>query len=423
MQSWKNLSIILLAGALVLAGCLDTPSDPDAQTATTSPGAAVSMPLILEDAPWDPQNVQIDIQAAAGITGAVTPLHATGNDTLAGWITFEIPSDVEEDDYTATVNVDGETGLRQYEYRLTVEQPSDPIEQGQQATIHVTGRTADGQLVLTTQQEIDDGPLPRSSSYQSPMQTEPIPIPVAHTGQLPEQLVDAILNAGVGHTLSVAVEEFFGPTHFEEEHPRQEAIPRQDQQQRSYEIPREQAEQQGIIGPDAQEGDSLDLPGLPLPYIIDSFTESDEQGEIVKITADVEPGYTFTLHEPWPEATEVTRIEDGFVHLYTTPADQDGGFTWMEQWPDASTIAAMDEDTITLRHSPEEGHSYMEPTGHGDEAEVTVVEVTEQEIRLSRTNPDPLAGETIHLEVHIVEVAAAQEAPAGPGPQGPPPQG
>jgi hypothetical protein len=47
MQSWKNLSIILLAGALVLAGCLDTPSDPDAQTATTSPGAAVSMPLIL----------------------------------------------------------------------------------------------------------------------------------------------------------------------------------------------------------------------------------------------------------------------------------------------------------------------------------------------------------------------------------------
>ncbi len=423
MQSWNPVFAIIVAGALALAGCLDpTGTDENAGSATMAPESSASLPLILEDTDWDVETVTVSVQESAGLDVTPSQLHDTGNNTLAGWVLFTAPAGADEEAHEVIISVESGGETRELEYTLNVEQPENPIEEGKQVSTHVSARTQEGELVLTTQQDIANASLPHSEAYQPPQQFDPLPLPAMRGGQLPEEVVDGLIASGEGHTVTVEVPEFFGPTDMEEELPRTETVARDSQEQRFIEIPRQQAEQQGFISSDAQEGDAVDLPGIPLPYVIDGFTEG-EQGEIVVIRADVDEGDTLTLQEAWPDAAEVTELDDEAVHLYVTPQQQQGErFTWVEGWDDATEITGMNETVIELRHSPETGLTYQETNPQtGEEAEATVIAVDDETVTVSRANPQPLAGETILLDMTIVEILEDQMGQPGPGQQQPQP--
>lgn len=385
-----------------------------------APGTSAALPLIVEDAGAGPDEVSVSVASAAGLDVTVPErLHDTGNDTLAGWVEFSAPEDLDEGEHTVTVSVEGTGQPRNFDFTLDVKRPTETIEEGQQVETHVSGRTRDGELVLTTQAEIADARLPHSENYQEPAQTDPLPLPVARGGQLPEEIVDALLASGEGLMVTVEVPEFYGPETIEDDRPREETVQRHQEEQRSYELPREQAEQQGIIPPGAEEGDPVEVPGLPLSYVIGSFRQDEQQGEMVEIVADVQEGDTLTLDEAWPEAVEVVEVVNDTVRLYTTPPYEPGQrFTWVDGWEDATEIVEMDDDTILLRHTPEEGLTYTEPAQRpgAEPTEVTVVSVGDESITVSRENPDPLAGQTILLDLTIVSVAEPEAPPMQPGP-------
>lgn len=424
MQSWKPVFAIIVATALALAGCLDpTGSDGEGGSATMAPDSSASLPLILEDAGWDLESVTVSVQESAGLDVTPSQLHDTGNNTLAGWVQFTAPADADEGDHDVVVTVDsGDGETRNVEYTLNVEQPESPIEEGQQVSTHVSARTQEGELVLTTQQDIANASLPHSEAYQPSQQFDPLPLPAMHGANLFEEVVDGLIASGEGHTVTVEVPEFFGATTIEDDLPRTETVARDSQEQRFIEIPRPQAEQQGFVSSDAQEGDPVDLPQIPLDYVIEEFRDG-EQGETVVIRADVDEGDRVTLQEAWPEAAEVTELDDEAVHLYVTPPQQEGDrFTWVEGWDDATEITRMNETVIEVRHSPEEGLTYEETNPEtGEEAEVTVIAVDDETITVSRVNLQPHAGETILLDMTIVEILEDQMGQPGPGQQQPQP--
>lgn len=421
------LLTILASSALILAGCLENgmPPEGEAQSAEMAPQTTSSLPLLVTQAPWDPQDVTISISESSGLdVGLPEMLHDVGNDTLAGWVQFTAPAGTSGT-HNVIINVDaGPDGSRDVPFTLEVSEPEPAVEEGEMVTLHITGRTMGGELVLTTQEEIAEMRLPHSEGYEQPMATDPLgPIPVMH-GQLPEEIVAGLLAIGKGQTITVEVPEFFGPESFDDTIPRQETVPRDHQEQRVFELPRQQAEMQGFIDQGAQVGDPVVIPQLTLDYVIASFDEHPEQGELVVIEADVEIGQRLTLHEAWPDAAEIVEVDDDNVHIHETPPYAPGEvFTWRDGWEDATEIVHMDEATIELRHSPEEGTTFIEPAQQPgmEPTEATVTSVNEMTITISRANPDPLAGQTILLDMHLVEIDPEQGAPpmgpgTGPGP-------
>lgn len=442
MQFTKTVLALFAASALILAGCLDT-SPEDAGSATMAPDSQASMPLVVSDAPWDPETVTVSVQEAAGLDVTVpTTLHATGNDTLAGWIMVEAPADAGNGDHEVVISVENDDGdTREFLYQLNVEPPETPVEEGNVAVVHLTARTQDGQLAFTTDETVAEAPLPHSEGYQAAQQHEPIDVQVMHGGELPEEIVDELLTSGVGHSFTMEIPDFFGPVVTEEERPREDLIERVQTQQASHELPREQAVQQGLITEDAQVGDPVEAAGLPYPFVIEEFREGPEEqgGELVVITADVEEGTTVELHavtvvsdqEPgmmmqpqqlpypsdpaWEGAATVQAVNDMVEIRIDPPYGEGETFTWVDGWSDATEIVHLDDDVIQLRHSPEEGMTYMEPPQQPgmEETEATVASVGEENITIERDNPDPLGGELILLDFTIHDVQDAPEQPGG----------
>ncbi len=452
MQSFKPFFALVLTGALALAGCLNTFDQEEAGSATMAPESSASMPLIVKDAPWDPETVTINVQEAAGLN--VTPpeaLHDTGNDTLAGWVMFEAPAGTENGEHEVVIAVENSEGeSREFTYELSVEPPEEPIEEGDVASAHITARTQDGQLAFTTDEEIANSPLPHSESYQAGQQHEPIEVQVMHGGQLPDDIVDELLTSGAGHSFTMEIPDFFGAAITEEERPREDLVERMQQQQASHELPREQAEQQELISEDAEVGDPVEAPGLPFPFVIDEFKEGSEEqgGELVVIRADVEEGETVELQSvtvqpegeqdmmmqqpqqlpypsdpAWADAATVESVDE-MVNIRIDPPYEVGeSFTWIDGWDDATEIVHLDDDVIQLRHSPEEGMTFTEPPQQPgmEETEATVAAVGEENITIERDNPDPLGGELILLNFVIQDTGdAPDQQPGQPGQPGQP---
>ncbi len=399
---------ICLTLTLVLAGCA-SPGGPDTETAgelTLAPGSSASAPLTFEGVNATPDDAQLSVTDDDGLD--VQPpetLLAGDNGTLNAWLAVAAPEDAETGEHQVAVTLGGPDGQSQDAVvDVEITQPNETLAEGEIAMLHLTARTPDGTVAFTTDQNVSQSPFPKTESFQPPQRPGPTQVPLQERAQLPGDLLERLVGAGVGQDLSTEIPEAFGPETIEQNQSRQETIERTQEQQRSTEVPRQIAEQQQLIDSSTQEGDELEIPGTPLPYVVEHLNET-----AVVLSLDVGENETYTLQEAWPDGTEVTNVTETTVTLYTTPTHEPGErFTWNPDWPEATEIVELTDEEVVLEHSPEVGTTYTQQGQQGQMVELTVAELTEDEIIVHQDNPHPLAGQTMTFEIHI---DGRQEAP------------
>lgn len=387
---------------------------------TLAPGTQAATPLVFNETDADPGDASLSVQDDASLNVEVPdPPHANETGTLAGWATVAAPDDAEEGEHRIVVSLTTPDGPSiEREITVDVETPSDPLEEGEIGMLTLTARTQEGGLAFTNDATMANAPLPEAEGYQPPQQFQPLPAQLSPASQLPAPLVDAVVGSGINHSLSVEVPDAFGPASIEDQRDREETIQRQSQVPSQIEVSRQQAQQ--VLPPDAQEGDEVPLPvtsnpDAPAPYIVEELGQ-----QTVTFTFALDEGERLTLHAPWPDATNVTQVGPEQATLYTTPTQPEGQtLTWVEPWGDTTRIVEITDETVTLQHNPEPGLTYTQASRQSQEpVETTIVEVTEDQIVVSRENPHPLAGELLLFEITIVDRRdAPQQSPQPPGGQ------
>lgn len=418
MPPQRPALILAIVSTLLLAGCASPGADEGsgelASTLNMAPGTSATAPLVFDGVEEAPENLQATVTDADGLdVREVTGLLAGENDTVTGWLPVTVPADAEAGEHQVVVSLSTPDGEQRRHVTVTVSEPEATLSEGQFAIVHITARTPDGRLALTTDANMSDEPFRTTASFQPPQQGGPTQIPLQAQAQLPEGLLDGLVGTGIGHDVSVEVVEAFGAETVDQPQPREETIERQIQQQHISELPRDQAEAQGFVDESSQEGDPVEVPGTSLPYVVDAINETQ-----VDVRLDVEENETYTLFEAWPDAAEVEEIANNTVTFFLTP-DQEPGetFTWREEWPQATEIVEMTEAVIVLRHSPEVGTTYQQPGPQGQPTELTVTELTDEEIIVSQDNPHPLAGLTLTFDMHVVDQQQPPQQQPGMGGQ------
>lgn len=405
LQARVGASAVL--ALLLLSGCAEPDAEPRGAL-TVAPGTTAHLLLNL-DATGGAGDVELSVHDADGLNVTLPELH--GNATaVVGWLGIQAPADAEPGEHEVFLDVRG-AEARRVSVTVTVASPDDPLGQGAVALVDLTIRTRDGTVGATNREDVAGSPLPRSDGYQPPQTTEPHPL-LLSPQQLPPEIVGRLASAAVGQSLTIEMPDFYGPVTQEQEVPRNESVPRTQPVQRYVEMPRAQAEQQGLVTAETREGDALETGG-PLPYVVETLDAQTLRAEV-----DLREGDRVTLHPDWPNATVVEERGAEALTLRTDPPAEGERFTWNPDWPDATEVAALDGETITLRHSPAEGSTYTSTGGQGPPAQTTVVAVGPETITLSHANPHPLAGRTVFMELTVVD---EEDAPQQPAPGGAPP--
>lgn len=406
------VAVLLLASAF--AGCAG-PSGADAETITETSmasGSQATLPLALENATWSADNVTVEAVDTAGLDVSTSDEVQIVDGTLAAWVDVSVPDDAEPGPHDVQLEVSGSGGdARTVEFALTVVDPGDGIPQGQIAVVNFTALTQDGQLALTNNANVAQAPFDEAPGFQEPRGFQPTPVPISQQARFPTELVQALSGASVNQTLTVDVPEAFGPAERQQNVTREETLERNRTAPRAFSLPKQQAAQQGLIDRQTEEGDSVELPTSELPYVVDQLNQTH-----VRIEVDVSEGDNVTLHQAWPDATKVLNLTEENVTVRTTPnVDEGETFTWRDSWPDATELVRVTNESIVIRHSPEEGLTYTEQTRQGVQ-NVTVEEVQESQIVLSRENPHPLGGETLSFTMTVVDQREPRRQPGGGAP-------
>lgn len=403
----------MLLAVLLLAGCTAPPDSDetgaaDAESvgaASLPPGGEVNLFLSLEGVTGPAEAEIIDDD---GLDVEAPELHS-GNGTVAGWVPVRAPDESGSHEIVLRIT-SSSAEPRDVSFEVTVEAPPQTAQAGEVAQTNLTLRTPDGELVMTTDAAVSGSPLPKTDDFQPPEPPGPAPLELSESAGIPAQLLEVLEGAGVGQQGTAAVPGLFGPETEQQREAREETLDRVTEVQRFLEAPREVGEQQGIVDNQSREGDAVELGG-PFPYVIETLNETT-----LRVEADLDVGDTVTMHDAWPDASQVVAKAEETVEVRTDPPFEEGEpFTWRPEWPDATRIVATNDTEIVLRHSPEEGLEYTQQTQQGP-IPVTVASVAEDEIVLETANPHPLAGVTLQMEF---TVEAAQEPQPQPGAQQP----
>lgn len=403
MRFERSLLAVFLAISLVTVGCAGPAGEQmeDAQAMSLAPGTDAAMPLVLDEAD-DPRNATVEA-SDAGLEASLSDAPEDAPEAFAGWLTVSASAEAEPGEHVVDVTVDGE----ERELPVTVDEVDEPIEEGQITNLTFSARTQAGELVMTNEANTTEAPIPQAASFQEPRSYGPTQVRLSQRGQLPSELVDALTGAEVGHSLSVEVPEVFGPEKTEDEHPREEEIDRETTVPNEIDAPRRQAQQ--LLPQDAQEGDEVDVPvtqqGQGVPYTIKQLGQQQ-----VSLELALEKGANVTLYQAWPDQAEVTNTTGENATIRLNPDAQEGDvLTWNENWGEVTEITSITNETITLRHSPEVGTTYQTMDRRSQQQiETEIVDVTEDRIVVEKTNPHPLAGQTIVFDVTI---EGARDAP------------
>lgn len=419
MLADRPLLVLVLASTVALAGCAapgGSGEELENASMTLAPGTNASTPLLFSQADAEPSEASLSVEDAAGLdVEAPETLHGNETGAIAGWLTVSVPEDASEGDHEVVVSLsDADGQITEAVVPITVETPSEPLKPGEVGMLQLTARTQDGALAITNDQAVAEAPFPEAEGYQDPQQFQPIPAPLTPRGQLPSQLVQAVVGTDVNHSLSVDVPEVFGPAQIENERAREETVEREVQIPVEIDVPTRQAQQ--FLPRDAQEGDEVDLPVVQnasagVPYTVESLTQQQ-----VSFDLALEESETLTLYQAWTHGANVTEVRAEQATLYVTPTQSEGEtLTWVEPWGNTTEIVEVTNETITLRHDPEPGLTYTTQNRQSQQpVETTVVEVTEDTIVLSQDNPHPLAGETLSFDVTVLDrQQAPQRAPQG----------
>lgn len=412
MRLDRPLLASFLTAMLLTVGCAGPGAEElaSAQALTLSPGTNASTHFVLDEAdlPEDLDAGDVTVDAPADGLNASVAHVVEDEGTLAGWITVSAASDVAEGERTVDVSLGGEERA----VPVTVAEAEDPLQEGEVGHLRLTARTLGGDLVVTNDENVSQAPFPRTAVFQE-QGTEPIELQISERSQLPPALLDALAGADVGHSLTVKVPAFFGPETTEQTQARETEVPRESTAPTELTLPTQRA--QRFLSPNTQQGDEVRVPatddGQPVPYTVEEASRQQ-----VQFSLALDEGETFTLHEPWPGAANVTNVTDEQATIHEDPNATEGEtITWIEPWGDVTEVTSITEDAIVLRHSPSEGLTYEQTDPATEQTiETEIVEVSADEIVAEQTNPHPLAGDAIVFDVTVADRGQAQ---ASPGPQ------
>lgn len=406
-----GLLALCLGLMLVTVGCAGSGGAPQldsAQALTMSSGTNASTPFVVNKSDVEGEIAPEDVHLSApdGLNASLEDVTKADGE-LAGWITVSAASDAAEGEHTVEVSVAGE----QRAVPVTVEEPEEPLTRGDAPSLSFTARTMDGELVMTTQQNVSEAPFPESAAFQASNSHQPMQLKLGERSRLPGAIVDALVGAGVNHTRSVQVDEFFGPEKIEQTRERETTIQREVNASTELTLPARQAQQ--LIPRNAQQGDEVDVPvgqsGQTAPYTIEQLSRQK-----VKLSLALEAGDQVTLHEAWPGAGNVTNATGEKATIYESPNASVGDtLTWVEPWGNVTEVTEITDEEIVLRHTPEEGLTYEQTDPRSGQAVATeVLSVGPQEITVEKTNPHPLAGQSVVFDVTVVDRGQAQATPS-----------
>lgn len=409
-----GLLALCLGLMLVTVGCASGgPAQlGSAEALTMSSGTNASTHFVVDESDVEgdlaPENVSL--ATPEGLDASLEGL-GSSDGQLAGWITVSATADAAAGDHEVEVSLDGEERV----LPVTLEEPEEPLKRGDAPQLSFTARTLDGELVMTTDENVSEAPFPESVAFQEPNSYQPMQLQLGERSQLPGALVDALVGAGVDHSRSVQVDGFFGPETMEDTRERETAVQRQLNTSIEMTLPARQAQQ--LIPRDAQQGDEIDVPigqsGQTAPYTIEKLSRQQ-----IQLSLALEAGDEVTLHDAWPGAGNVTNATGQEATIYESPNASAGDtLTWVQPWGEVTEVVEVTEEEIVLRHTPAEGETYERTDPRSGQVIPTeVVDVGEEEIVVEQTNPHPLAGQSVVFDVTVVDRGQAQAAP-GPGPQ------
>lgn len=417
MKPFAPRMLFIVFAVAVFAGCASPGSEETTDMGTTNvaSGSSAHVLVVIDDLePGAAADAEVAVIEADGL-GVEPPerLRQDGVGAAAGWVAVDVPDDADPRLHEVVLELRPTTGPdRLLVLGIDVAPATNPLRDGETAMLDLVLRSSDGVLAFTTREDVDAAPVPRTPDYTPPEPAQPTPVQISSQSGLPPDLLASLQASDVGQSGTVAMPDFYGPEQTERSESRDEAVEREIAQQRHAEIPRAQAEQQGLVGPDSQEGDTVQAGG-PISYRIERLNET-----VVRFVMDVSEGDRFTFHEAWPNATEAVHVDEDQVVLRTDPPVAPGErFTWRPEWPGATEITSIDDDVIVLRHTVEVGTEYTSQNAQGQSTAAKVVSINETDILVQEENPHPLGGRTIMIDFTVVERQEAPQQPTGaPGP-------
>lgn len=354
----------------------------------------------------------------------VRTVPASGNATF--FVTLDVPADLAQGEHAlrlTLVDAQGET-LREREDAavLAVLAPAPGYEPGDSVTTRWTGRIAATGRVFETN---DPALLRANLDGTSTFRFSPNPFPSRGPQPLPGvQSGMEGMQAGESRTFTVPAAQAYGNATMEQRVPREESLPRlftftddcsaeDEAEGRCSAISRvvgraEIARYLESTGQGdnttIQEGATFNLTQGPNVFVerISDVTDTD-----ARITLVLEEGDAFTFYPYWPNGTVVTEANATHAVLTTTPTtSQDEGITMRAAWPEMTHVVEVTDTEIIVRHSPPVGYSYTSPGGIGQTpTQVTVSQVTEDEVVLSAPSNDPVAGQDVIFDVTLLTLA------------------
>lgn len=394
------------------SGSLAATVTPVVNDGPTSPGSAIAFPVEVQGADQT-ADLSFTVSDADGLDVEVPDdLTVAAGNATGVWILVNVPSDAEERDHEVVAQVRDGSGSKELTFTVRVSSPDDPVQEGEMAQIRFTLRYANGTVIATNRRAIANSSMPKAGFYQQPRSFRPVNISTGPRTRFPSGAVDALIGMGVGHTRTVSVPpaQAFGNATIRSEQPREETIERNRTLQRVFDGPREQFGD--LIDDSTQEGDIVTAPysGTEFPFNVTHLNDTHAE-----LTMHVSEGDTFTQVDPWPDSSEVVRVNATEVTLRVTPpVDVDEPYTHNPQWPNATEVVQMNQTTIVIRHSPEIGTTYTQQGRRGP-VQFEVVDLTADAVVVERPNPSPLGGETIVFDLTVLDKAQPRPQPGGMG--------
>lgn len=380
------------------------------------PGNRYRVPLLVVSNLADPAPVSVEGENVVGSDiGTAQPA-----DALGGFATLEVPSSASGT-LTETLTLTVGDATRQIELSIDTQPTGETASQGMQASVDYVGQLSDGRVFDTSVPEVAHGPFPKSDTFRLRPGLAPIPVQVTpNPRRMIPGFVDAVRGMAVNETQTVVIppSEAYGPVRTHENLSATTEIQRENSVTRLLEdIPRNRVPPSFDIK-NASEGDILTYETTTGNVTITFQFELVEKGEqTVTLKRVAEVGDTTTFYAPWPNQTEVVKVNETTIVYRTTPPEDAGNFTWDAQqgtheaaWENATTVKSVNETTIVLLHQPEEGITYEAQTGgrFGQTKTYRVEDVNQTTVHVSTPNDHPLAGKTLTFTITVQDV---QEPP------------
>lgn len=394
-------------------------------TYKVAPGNQFSVPVVVVSNQADNQTIQVSGDGVVdGSIGTVASESATGGFTL-----LEAPAGLSG---TQTLDLQVQAGAAEATIQVIVKAPAGDTEAAanHRATVDYIGRLADGKIFDTSVREISLGPFPTTETFRQRTNPQPLQVNLdPQAGQVISGFRDAVQGLEVGETQTAILppSEAYGAARVHENVSATTDLQKQEEVPRFLrDFPRNQLPPDFGIE-DAEEGDRINYTTSQGEASLTFMFRLVEKGnETVTLERMERVGDTTTFYAPWPNATEVVEVTEETIVFETTPPEGLGSFTWdvnpnshMASWENATTVDQVNETTIVLRHQPEEGLEYEASSNpRAPPQTYTVHEVTDEEVHVSTSNPNPLGGKTLFFDVRVVALTDAPQQPSQPRPGG-----